>query len=172
MYKSDAGSVYTDPVKRVSEFGPGFNRFMESTRTVPAWISLFGLPPEAQPQTDEDGSALILRVDRVAPVGLTPMKKKARFLSEDQGSVEEEGTLDDLPEISGSDPQQVMSRIGSAWPVVQSNQKQIGSMIEAVRKKATLLASEVSQDMDSVDVLRFNRVNRVVGEWTDEFATS
>eukprot|EP00978_Attheya_sp_CCMP212_P046857 scaffold415584_cov35-Attheya_sp.AAC.1 len=36
QYKSDSTSVYTDPIKRVSEFGSGFSRFMQSTRTVPA----------------------------------------------------------------------------------------------------------------------------------------
>eukprot|EP00978_Attheya_sp_CCMP212_P007986 scaffold18598_cov49-Attheya_sp.AAC.1 len=172
QYKSDSASVYTDPIKRVSEFGSGFSRFMQSTRTVPAWISLFGLPPEAQPQTDEDGSEMILRVDRAAPVGLTPKKKKARFLSEEPDRDKDEFMiLMDLPEVGGLDPQEMVARIRASWPVMQENQKQIGFIIASVRKKASQLATEVAQDMDSIDV-RFDRANRVVGDWTDEFATS
>eukprot|EP00978_Attheya_sp_CCMP212_P030913 scaffold115198_cov32-Attheya_sp.AAC.1 len=95
---------------------------MQSTRTAPAWISLFGLPPEAQPQTDEDGSAMILRVDRAAPVGLTPKKKKARFLSEEPDRDNDEFILMDLPEVGGLDPQEMVARIGASWPVMQEKQ--------------------------------------------------
>eukprot|EP00978_Attheya_sp_CCMP212_P036388 scaffold164674_cov35-Attheya_sp.AAC.1 len=56
-------------------------------------------------------------------------------------------------------------------PARNRNQQQLVDLVERMRSGTAQLAKELSNDMDSADV-RFDRVERMLGEWPDEFATS
>jgi hypothetical protein len=171
-YKSDTSSVYTDPVKRGGDFGPGLQRFLSTKRTVQAWTSLFSLPVGSQPQTEEDAEDMMVnRADKVVPVGLTPRKKKARFTMDSPGEVVEDFTLVDVPAISVAQPKEFASSLEASWPIMQKNQNHMAARVEKVRLGSAKLAKDLSEDLDTFEV-RFDRVQRVLGDWPEEFATS
>jgi hypothetical protein len=168
-YKTDTDSVYVHPVKRAADFGPGLTRFLTMTRSVPAWTSLFSLSAEAQPQTEADAEEIVQRVERKLPMGLTPKKKKARFDVDSPGNKEDEFVMVKVPDIApGAD---LATTLQASYPILQSNQIQLGEVIERIKSSSAQMAKEVSDDLESSEV-RLDRLSRVVGEWPPEFATS
>eukprot|EP00978_Attheya_sp_CCMP212_P038959 scaffold198227_cov75-Attheya_sp.AAC.6 len=114
---------------------------------------------------------MIKRGKKVMPVGLTPKKKKARFNLDSPGEVVDDFTLEDVPTISVGQPKEFASSLGTSWPIIQKNQNQMAAKVERVRLGSAKLAKDLSDDLDTFDV-RFDRVQRVLGDWPEEFATS
>eukprot|EP00978_Attheya_sp_CCMP212_P043728 scaffold290351_cov24-Attheya_sp.AAC.1 len=102
-------------------------------------------------------------------MGLTPKKKKARFDVDSPGNKEDEFVRVKVPDIApGTD---LATTLQASYPILQSNQIQLGEVIERIKSRSAQMAKEVSDDLESSEV-RLDRLSRVVGEWPPEFATS
>eukprot|EP00978_Attheya_sp_CCMP212_P038636 scaffold193289_cov41-Attheya_sp.AAC.1 len=123
-----------------------------------------------QPKTEEELADVISRTDLVMARGFTP-RKKARFAPEPVEGAKPDTAFATLPETLGSSPDEVLSSLSIVWPTLQRNQQQLVDLVEQMRSRQAQLTKELSNDMDSADV-RFDRVERMLGEWPDEFATS
>eukprot|EP00978_Attheya_sp_CCMP212_P029467 scaffold104804_cov57-Attheya_sp.AAC.3 len=85
--------------------------------------------------------------------------------------VEDEFTLVEVPDISVGQPKEFASSLGVSWPIMQRNQNQMAARVEKVHVSSVKLAKDLSNELDTFDV-RFDQVQRILGEWPDEFATS
>jgi hypothetical protein len=170
-FKADGSSVYTSPVRKVSEFGTSMDRYLKDQRTVTSWVSLFAVPTDAQPKTEEDFSDVTQRADMVLPPeAFTPRRKKIRFTM-DSPEIKGEMTFATLPDSLGTQPTEVATTLRSVWPSLVANQAQMEVLLRRIKENTSKLASELSGDWDASSV-RFERLDRKLGSWPAEFATS
>jgi hypothetical protein len=170
-FKTDGLSVYTLPVRKVSEFGASMDRYIKDQQTVTSWVSFFAFPTDAQPKTEEDFIDVVQRADMVFPHGFMPRRKKICFTIESP-ETEEELKFSMLPDsLLGVDPSEVSTSLGTAWPALVSNQAQLEVLLRRIKDNSKRLALDLSGDWDASTV-RFKRIDRKLGSWPAEFATS